>query len=190
MEAVEEPRWLTAEEQQTWLELIGVLTWLPDAIDAQLQRDAGVSHFEYQVMAMLSMAPQRTRRMSEVAALANGSLTRLSRTVDRLDKRGWVTRRPDPEDGRSTLPCSPPPAGTRSSPPPQATSPRFAASSSTRSPRPRFASCTTSPTGSGRWPTRAHAHRSWRRPTAPDPTAVRAPLDPRPEPACAERPAP
>ena len=38
MEAVEEPRWLTAEEQQTWLELIGVLTWLPDAIDAQLQR--------------------------------------------------------------------------------------------------------------------------------------------------------
>ena len=103
MEAVEEPRWLTAEEQQTWLELIGVLTWLPDAIDAQLQRDAGVSHFEYQVMAMLSMAPQRTRRMSEVAALANGSLTRLSRTVDRLDKRGWVIRRPDPEDGRATL---------------------------------------------------------------------------------------
>ena len=103
MEAVEEPRWLTAEEQQTWLELIGVLTWLPDAIDAQLQHDAGIGHFGYQVMAMLSMAPQRTRRMSEVAALANGSLTRLSRTVDRLDRRGWVTRRPDPEDGRSTL---------------------------------------------------------------------------------------
>ena len=103
MEAVEEPRWLTADEQQTWLELIGVLTWLPDAIDAQLQRDAGVSHFEYQVMAMLSMSPQRTRRMKEVAALANGSLTRLSRTVDRLEARGWVTRRPDPDDGRSTL---------------------------------------------------------------------------------------
>jgi DNA-binding MarR family transcriptional regulator len=101
--STEEPRWLTAEEQQTWLELIGVLTWLPDAIDAQLQRDAGLSHFEYQVMAMLSMSPERTRRMSEVAALANGSLTRLSRTVDRLDKRGWVVRRPDPDDGRATL---------------------------------------------------------------------------------------
>ena len=103
MEPVEEPRWLSAEEQQTWFELIGVLTWLPDAVDAQLQRDAGLSHFEYQVMAMLSMSAGRTRRMSEVAALANGSLTRLSRTVDRLDKRGWVTRRPDPEDGRVTL---------------------------------------------------------------------------------------
>jgi DNA-binding MarR family transcriptional regulator len=54
-------------------------------------------------MAMLSMSSQRTRRMKEVAALANGSLTRLSRTVDRLEARGWVTRRPDPEDGRSTL---------------------------------------------------------------------------------------
>lgn len=103
MGSVEEPRWLTAEEQQTWLELLGVLTWLPDAVDAQLQRDAGISHFEYQVMAMLSMSPQRTRRMSEVATLANGSLTRLSRTVDRLEQRGWVARRPDPDDGRATL---------------------------------------------------------------------------------------
>ncbi|WP_448612821.1 MarR family winged helix-turn-helix transcriptional regulator [Modestobacter sp. URMC 112] len=100
---VEEPRWLTAEEQQTWLAVHAMVTWLPDAIDAQLQRDAGLSHFEYQVMAMLSMSSQHTRRMKEVAALANGSLTRLSRTVDRLDRHGWVTRRPDPEDGRSTL---------------------------------------------------------------------------------------
>ncbi len=103
MEAVDEPRWLSAEEQQTWLAVVAMVTWLPDAVDAQLQRDAGVSHFEYQVMAMLSMSPQRTLRMSEVAALANGSLTRLSRTVDRLERRGWVNRRPDPEDGRSTL---------------------------------------------------------------------------------------
>jgi len=101
--AVEEPRWLSTEEQKTWFALTGVLTWLPDAVDAQLQRDAGISHFEYQVMAMLSLSPQRTRRMSEVAALANGALPRLSRTVDRLVKRGWVVRRPDPDDGRATL---------------------------------------------------------------------------------------
>ena len=100
---MEEQRWLAAEEQQAWLGLIGMPTWLPDAIDAQLQHDAGLSHVEYQVMAMLSMPPERTMRMSEVAALANGSLTRSSRTVDRLDERGWVTRRPDPEDGRATL---------------------------------------------------------------------------------------
>ena len=86
-----------------WFSLIGLLVHLPTALDAQMRRDAGLSHFEYQVMAMLSMSPGRTRRMSEVAALANGSLTRLSRTVDRLEKRGRVTRRPDPDDGRATL---------------------------------------------------------------------------------------
>src|SRR3954471_11484104 len=88
---------------QAWLALGSVLIRLPDALDAQLQRDAGISHFEYQVMAMLSMSPERTRRMSELAALADGSLSRLSRVVDRLDKRGWVGRRPDPDDGRYTL---------------------------------------------------------------------------------------
>ena len=103
MEAVEEPRRLTAEEQQAWLAVLATVTWLPAAVDAHLQREAGLGHFEYQVMAMFSMSPRRTRRMSEVAALANGSLTRLSRTVDRLDRRGWVIRRPDPEDGHSTL---------------------------------------------------------------------------------------
>ncbi len=103
MEPEAGPHWLDDQELSAWLELTAMLSWLPDALDAQLQRDAGLSHFEYQVMAMLSMSPGRTRRMKEVAALANGSLTRLSRTVDRLEARGWVTRRPDPEDGRSTL---------------------------------------------------------------------------------------
>ena len=59
----EEPRWLTAEELQTWLAVSAMDTWLPDALDAELQRDAGISHFEYQVKAMLSMSPQPSRRM-------------------------------------------------------------------------------------------------------------------------------
>ncbi len=61
-DAVEEPRWLTAEEQQTRLAVIATATWLPDEVDAQLQRDAGIGHFEHQVTAMRSMPPQRTRR--------------------------------------------------------------------------------------------------------------------------------
>jgi DNA-binding MarR family transcriptional regulator len=103
VEAVEETQWLSGEEQQAWFALAGMVSWLPDVLDAQLQRDAGITHFEYSVMAMLSMSPERTMRMSAVGALANGALPRLSRTVDRLEKRGWVTRRPDPQDGRATL---------------------------------------------------------------------------------------
>ncbi|WP_117208816.1 MarR family winged helix-turn-helix transcriptional regulator [Allorhizocola rhizosphaerae] len=101
--AEQEPRWLDADEMQAWLALAGVLVRLPAALDAQLQRDAGVSHFEYQVMAMLSEAPHRTLRMSDLAQLANGSLSRLSHVVNRLQKRGWVTRQPCASDGRITL---------------------------------------------------------------------------------------
>ena len=98
-----EPRWLNDEERQAWLTLVGVLIRLPAALDAQLQRDADLNHFEYQVLAVLSESPDRTMRMSDLALLANGSLSRISHVVNRLEKRGWVTRAPDPADGRYTL---------------------------------------------------------------------------------------
>jgi DNA-binding MarR family transcriptional regulator len=83
--------------------LAGVLMRLPGALDAQLQRDAGLTHFEYLVISGLSMVEGRTMRMSELAAVAEGSLPRLSQVVTRLEKRGWVRREPDPTDGRYTL---------------------------------------------------------------------------------------
>ncbi|MFY1653839.1 MarR family winged helix-turn-helix transcriptional regulator [Solwaraspora sp. WMMB762] len=99
----EQPHWLDKEELETWFALAGVLARLPGALDRQLQRDAGISHFEYQVMAALSETPERTMRMSRLAMIADGSLSRLSQVVTRLEKRGWVCRTPDPTDGRYTL---------------------------------------------------------------------------------------
>ncbi|GHD79764.1 MarR family winged helix-turn-helix transcriptional regulator [Streptomyces goshikiensis] len=98
-----EPRWLDAEERQTWLSLAAMVINLSNALDAQLQRDAGISHFEYQVLATLSEANERTMRMSDLAAVTNGSLSRLSHVVKRLEKQGWVRRTPDPDNGRYTL---------------------------------------------------------------------------------------
>lgn len=98
-----EPRWLDEDERQAWMTFIGVLMRLPSALDAQLQRDAGINRFEYQVMAALSESPERTMRMSSLAEVAEGSLPRLSQVVARLEKRGWVRRTPDPCDGRYTL---------------------------------------------------------------------------------------
>ncbi|BCJ53487.1 MarR family transcriptional regulator [Actinoplanes sp. NBRC 14428] len=103
MEPGEEPRWLDPDELQTWLAMAGVLGRLPGVLDSQLQREAGVTTFEYQVLAALSEAPGRTLRLSDLAARADGSLPRLSQVVSRLEKRGWVRRRPDPTDGRYTL---------------------------------------------------------------------------------------
>jgi DNA-binding MarR family transcriptional regulator len=103
MDTPREPRWLDAEERQAWLALASALNRLPAALDAQLRRDAGISHFEYQVMALLSETPGRTLRMSELARMAEGSLPRLSQVVARLEQPGWVRRTPDPADGRYTL---------------------------------------------------------------------------------------
>ncbi len=103
MERVEEPRWLNSEERDVWMTLVAVMMKLPGALDAQLQQDAGISHFEYMVLAGLSEAPARTRRMSDLAGFAESGLPRLSQVVSRLEKRGWVHRATDPSDGRITL---------------------------------------------------------------------------------------
>jgi DNA-binding MarR family transcriptional regulator len=100
---MDEPRWLDNEERQAWLALIGMLVRLPSALDAQLQRDAGINSFEYQVMVGLSEATSHTMRMSDLATLSNGSLSRMSHVVSRLERQGWVRREPDPDDGRYTL---------------------------------------------------------------------------------------
>jgi DNA-binding MarR family transcriptional regulator len=98
-----EPHWLVGDEVDAWLLLIGVIIRLPAALDAQLQRDAGFSHFEYTVMIHLSNAPDHALRMSRLAALCHSSLSRLSHVVSRLERRGWLQRTPCPDDGRVTV---------------------------------------------------------------------------------------
>lgn len=95
-------RWLTADQRLAWLDMVRVLTRLPAALDAQLERDAGVSFFEYHVLSMLSELPDRTLRMSRLAQLTSASLSRLSNVVKRMEARGLVRREPDPDDRRAT----------------------------------------------------------------------------------------
>ena len=87
----------------TWSALATVLEWLPAALDAPLQRNADLTHFEYGILFALSDAADRTLRMSTLAGYANSSLSRLSRAVSRLETKQWVERAPDPTDGRYTL---------------------------------------------------------------------------------------
>lgn len=98
-----EPPWLDPEEFSVWLNLSGLMFRLPAVLDTQLQRDSGLSFIEYMVLAMLSESPERSRRMSELAALTGTSLSRLSHLVSRLERVGFVSRVPDATDGRFTL---------------------------------------------------------------------------------------
>jgi DNA-binding MarR family transcriptional regulator len=103
VETTQQAHWLSEEELPTWLALVGVLIKLPAALDEQLQRDAGMNHFEHWALMGLSMHEGHSMRMSELAVLTNGSLSRLSQVISRLEKRGYVRRAPDPTDGRCTL---------------------------------------------------------------------------------------
>lgn len=94
--------WLDSDEHTAWVRLMAVLTLLPGALDAQLDRDSDLNHFEYFTLAMLSEAPDRRLRMSALAARTNATLPRLSRVVSRLETAGLVERSPCPEDGRAT----------------------------------------------------------------------------------------
>ncbi len=76
---------------------------LPAALDAQLQHDADLTHFAYFVLAMLSEAPDRSLRMTQLAMRSSSSPSRLSHTVARLEERGLVRRRRADEDGRGQV---------------------------------------------------------------------------------------
>ena len=98
-----DPDGLSDEQLEVWVALATLLERLPTALDAQLQRDSGVTHFEHGVLFALDRAPERTLRMSVLAGYASCTLSRLSRAVTRLEAKGWVRRLVDPGDGRFTL---------------------------------------------------------------------------------------
>src|SRR5260370_22954822 len=81
---------LQHREWSAWLQLVTTFTLLPAALDTQLQRDAGMSHFEFEVMVALSRQPDRRLQLKDLAVLANGSLSRLSHVVSRLEAGAWV----------------------------------------------------------------------------------------------------
>ncbi|MFD5089525.1 MarR family winged helix-turn-helix transcriptional regulator [Amycolatopsis thailandensis] len=99
----DEALWLNPAEKEAWTGLVSLVLLLPGRLESPLQHDAGLTLFEYLTLSHISEAPERRLRMSELAYLANGSLSRLSNVVKRFEQRGWVERTPDPADGRYTL---------------------------------------------------------------------------------------
>jgi DNA-binding MarR family transcriptional regulator len=98
-----EPRWLTERERAAWLSYLGVTRLLDEALDRQLTRDAGMPHAYYQILAMLSEAPGRSLRMTDLAGITNSSQSRISHAIARLEAAGWVRREPCPTDKRGNV---------------------------------------------------------------------------------------
>jgi DNA-binding MarR family transcriptional regulator len=100
---VDENQWLDLGEQVTWREFMAATRLLSDRIERQLQRNSGLTHAYYDILTRLSEAPDRTLRMSELAASLLSSRSRLSHAVARLEAAGWVRRTACDTDRRGSF---------------------------------------------------------------------------------------
>lgn len=98
-----ENTWLTHQELDVWAAVATLLERLPAALDAQLQRDSGLTNFEHGILFALFSSPDFSIRLSVLAGYASCTLSRLSRAISRLEAKGWVRREVDSTDGRFTF---------------------------------------------------------------------------------------
>jgi DNA-binding MarR family transcriptional regulator len=84
-----------------WLGLLETHKRLTRALEAELEAEHGLSLSALELLGRLAAAEGRRLRLSTLAAEAGLSLSRVSRIVDILERRGLVARRPCPSDARA-----------------------------------------------------------------------------------------
>ena len=94
--------WRDEEQEQTFRAFLFAAQALFEQFDRVVQRDADVPLAYFQILACLSQAPERSRRMGDVAEHLHASRSRLSHSIARLEERGWVQRVACPADKRVT----------------------------------------------------------------------------------------
>jgi DNA-binding MarR family transcriptional regulator len=95
--------WLTAPEQKAWRALVGATGALMATLDGELQSAHRMSLAEYEVLVALSESAERRLRMTDLATTLHLSPSGLTRRLDVLARRGWVTRERCPSDRRGTF---------------------------------------------------------------------------------------
>ena len=99
------PRWLNKEEKRAWNAFRNAHALLYQRMDQQLKRDSGLSHLQYQILAMLSGAPERELRMTELACAVQNSKSGLTYQIGQLEQAGLVRRRDCLSDVRAVYAC-------------------------------------------------------------------------------------
>ncbi len=95
--------WLDDDEQRMWRAYLDSTRLLFRTLDRQLVRDSGISFADYELLVILSEAPGRRLRMSEIAEAATTTRSGVTRAVTRLVELGWVVRLECEDDRRGTL---------------------------------------------------------------------------------------
>jgi DNA-binding MarR family transcriptional regulator len=94
--------WLDPRQDEVWRLLVSVHGRLLARLDREMRRCHGCSQADYEVLLALS-EHDGALRMSDLAERVMLSPSGLTRRVDRLVRRGLVSRRACPSDGRGSL---------------------------------------------------------------------------------------
>lgn len=87
-------------ESRAWLALVWTAELLPAALDAQLQSDSDMTHFEFMVLSTLRQAEHGSLRVKDLAGAVNSTMPRLSRVLGKLAERNLIERSGGASDGR------------------------------------------------------------------------------------------
>lgn len=89
------------EALQAWTALCEVVDQVRVALNRDLQRSAGLTLADNLVLCQVAMAPGKRLRMVDIAGLLTIGKSAVTKTADRLQDRGLITRETDPSDRRT-----------------------------------------------------------------------------------------
>ncbi|MBV9095869.1 MAG: MarR family transcriptional regulator [Streptosporangiaceae bacterium] len=95
-------RWLSDEEQQAWRTTVHLNKLLMRQLDRDLAAD-GLNAADYEILVVLSEAPGRRLRMTDLADATSQSRSRLSHQISRMEARRLVRRDECEGDKRGTF---------------------------------------------------------------------------------------
>lgn len=96
-------RWLDEGQQRSWRALLLGHTLLLDQLDRDLRDNHDISLTEYEILVRLSEQEGHSLRMAHLADALAHSRSRVTHTVDRMQKAGYVVRTASPDDGRGVV---------------------------------------------------------------------------------------
>ena len=94
--------WLSDDEQQAWRATVHLSQMLMRQLDRDLT-GYGLNGHDYEILVVLSEAPENRMRMTDLADATSQSRSRLSHQVTRMEKRGLVRRDDCEGDKRGTF---------------------------------------------------------------------------------------
>ncbi|MFB4302549.1 MarR family winged helix-turn-helix transcriptional regulator [Actinomadura sp. NTSP31] len=98
-----EPKWLTPHEDRAWRAFVHAGHQLDARLNRHLLQDSGLTQADYAVLAALSEHACDRMAARELCATLAWEKSRLSHQIRGMQKRGLISREPNPDDARSVM---------------------------------------------------------------------------------------